>query len=55
MNFIYKMTSPTDEKRNDYSNIPMLQYVPLILCTQGALLRDQQTLRGDSRHEDKHY
>ena len=26
-----------------------------IVCIQGVMLPDQQTLRGISRHEDKHY
>ena len=34
-----------------FSNICMHTYVYI----QGVLLPDRQTLRGDSRHEDKHY
>ena len=30
-------------------------YISLCIYIEGVLLPDRQTLRGDSRHEDKHY
>ena len=42
----HKSSSPTETNR------PIL---PIPLYIQRVLLPDRQTLRGDSRHQDKHY
>ena len=58
--FNYDELNPSTLKiksKGIHSRISSYQYdIKLLRKTiQGVLLPDQQTLRGDSRHEDKHY